>query len=58
MAATVAVRMYNTGFGDAFLITVHDAGDPWRMLIDCGVHSQGQARPIGPSPPSSAISRR
>jgi beta-lactamase superfamily II metal-dependent hydrolase len=48
MAATTAsVRMYNTGFGDAFLITVAGAGEPWRMLIDCGVHSQGQARTIG-----------
>jgi beta-lactamase superfamily II metal-dependent hydrolase len=43
---TVAVRMYNVGFGDAFLITVTGAGEPWRMLIDCGVHSQGQARKI------------
>ena len=44
---TVAVRMYNTGFGDAFVITVEGDGQPWRMLIDCGVHSQGQARKIG-----------
>jgi beta-lactamase superfamily II metal-dependent hydrolase len=47
MATTVAVRMYNVGFGDAFLITVTGPGQPWRMLIDCGVHSQGQARKIG-----------
>ena len=46
-ATTVAVRMYNVGFGDAFLITVQGPGKPWRMLIDCGVHSQGQARRIG-----------
>jgi beta-lactamase superfamily II metal-dependent hydrolase len=46
-ATTVSVRMYNTGFGDAFLITVQGPGKPWRMLIDCGVHSQGQARRIG-----------
>ncbi|MCW2684251.1 MAG: uncharacterized protein JWP33_2164 [Blastococcus sp.] len=45
-APTVAVRMYNVGFGDAFLVTVAGAGEPWRMLIDCGVHSQGQARKI------------
>jgi beta-lactamase superfamily II metal-dependent hydrolase len=38
------------GFGDAFLITVEGAaGEPWRMLIDCGVHSQGQARSIAES---------
>ena len=45
-APTVAVRMYNVGFGDAFLITVAGAGEPWRMLVDCGVHSQGQVRRI------------
>ena len=45
-AASVAVRMYNVGFGDAFLITVTGAGEPWRMLVDCGVHSQGQVRKI------------
>lgn len=43
---TVAVRMYNVGFGDTFLITVDGAGEPWRMLLDCGVHSQGQVRKI------------
>lgn len=43
---TATVRMYNMGFGDAFLITVIDRGHPWRMLIDCGAHSQGLARPI------------
>lgn len=46
-ATTVSVRMYNTGFGDAFVITVAGPDKPWRMLIDCGVHSQGQARKIG-----------
>ena len=45
-APTVAVRMYNVGFGDAFLITVTGPGEPWRMLIDCGVHPHGQARKI------------
>jgi beta-lactamase superfamily II metal-dependent hydrolase len=48
-ASTVAVRMYNVGFGDAFLITVEGSTQPWRMLIDCGVHSQGQARTISES---------
>lgn len=43
---TATVRMYNMGFGDAFLITVIDGGHTWRMLIDCGAHSQGLARPI------------
>ncbi len=45
--STVTVRMYNVGFGDAFLVTVRRHDRVWRMLIDCGVHSQGQARPIG-----------
>lgn len=44
--SSVAVRMYNVGFGDSFLVTVTRHGRQWRMLIDCGVHSQGQARPI------------
>jgi beta-lactamase superfamily II metal-dependent hydrolase len=47
MATAVSVRMYNVGFGDCFVITVDGPGEPWRMLIDCGVHSQGQARKIG-----------
>jgi beta-lactamase superfamily II metal-dependent hydrolase len=38
--------MYNVGFGDAFLVTVADGRERWRMLVDCGVHSQGKARPI------------
>jgi beta-lactamase superfamily II metal-dependent hydrolase len=43
---TVAVRMYNMGFGDAFRITVRQGRKHWRMLVDCGVHSQGAARPL------------
>jgi beta-lactamase superfamily II metal-dependent hydrolase len=46
MTTTVSVRMYNVGFGDAFLITVTRDEKHWRALIDCGVHSHGQARPI------------
>lgn len=42
----VSVRMYHVGFGDAFLVTVRRAGATWRMLVDCGVHRSGQARPI------------
>ncbi|MGB8020320.1 MAG: MBL fold metallo-hydrolase, partial [Candidatus Nanopelagicales bacterium] len=44
--ATVTVRMYHVGFGDAFLVTVRSEAGAWRMLIDCGAHSQGQARPM------------
>lgn len=46
MAGVVSVRMYNVGFGDAFLVNVTRAGAVWRLLLDCGVHNQGQARPI------------
>jgi beta-lactamase superfamily II metal-dependent hydrolase len=43
---TVSIRMYNVGFGDAFTVTVRSGRRQWRMLIDCGVHSHGRARPI------------
>lgn len=42
----VTVRMYHVGFGDAFLVTVRRGSATWRMLVDCGVHRSGQARPI------------
>lgn len=38
---TVSVRMYDVGFGDCLLLTVTGSGPPWRMLVDCGVHSHG-----------------
>lgn len=42
--ATVTVRMYTVGFGDCFLVTVTRPGDePWRMLVDCGVHFKGRS---------------
>lgn len=53
--ATVEVRMYNVGFGDAFRVIVRRGDQSWRMLVDCGVHNQGlvrhkgQKRPIGES---------
>jgi beta-lactamase superfamily II metal-dependent hydrolase len=43
---TVTVRMYNVGFGDAFLVTVKQGTTAWRMLVDCGVFPAGQTRPI------------
>ena len=46
---TVEVRMYNVGFGDAFRITVRRGDETWRMLVDCGVHSHGAARPLAES---------
>lgn len=45
-AGTIEIRMYNVGFGDAFRITVRRGGETWRMLVDCGVHSHGAARPL------------
>lgn len=42
----VTVRMYNVGFGDAFLVSVHRDGLTWRMLVDCGVHKNGQVHSI------------
>ena len=48
-SGTVEVRMYNVGFGDAFRITVRRGDETWRMLIDCGVHSHGAARPLAES---------
>jgi beta-lactamase superfamily II metal-dependent hydrolase len=44
--SSVTVRMYDVGFGDAFLITVNQEDRSWRMLVDCGVHSLGKARPL------------
>lgn len=45
-ASSVTVRMYDVGFGDAFLVTVKQGDRAWRMLVDCGVHSLGKARPL------------
>lgn len=45
-ASSVTVRMYDVGFGDAFLVTVKRDDQAWRMLVDCGVHSLGKARPL------------
>jgi beta-lactamase superfamily II metal-dependent hydrolase len=49
MKTTVGVRMYNVGFGDAFVVTVRRGRQTWRMLVDCGVHSHGAARPLSES---------
>lgn len=42
----VTVRMYNVGFGDAFLVALTRGRTAWRMLVDCGVHSAGIVHPI------------
>lgn len=37
---SVTVRMYNVGFGDCFLVTLHNSvGADVTMLFDCGRHS-------------------
>ena len=41
---SVTIRMYNVGFGDAFLLLFPDGDQPRRVLVDCGMHS------IGPGP--------
>lgn len=45
-ATSIKIRMYDVGFGDAFLITLVQGAKSWRMLVDCGVHNQGKARPL------------
>ena len=42
----IAVRMYNVGFGDAFLLTIPTAAGPRKVLFDCG-SIKAAARPIG-----------
>ena len=47
-AASVAVRMYNVGFGDSFLLTFPTSDRPRKVLVDCGVHTAGgSTHPIG-----------
>jgi glyoxylase-like metal-dependent hydrolase (beta-lactamase superfamily II) len=36
---SVVVRMYNTGFGDCFLLTFPASDRPRKVLIDCGKHT-------------------
>jgi beta-lactamase superfamily II metal-dependent hydrolase len=38
---SVTIRMYNVGFGDAFLLTIPAKERPRKVLIDCGVHMSG-----------------
>ncbi|GAA1800408.1 MBL fold metallo-hydrolase [Agromyces neolithicus] len=55
MAVNVAIRMYNVGFGDSFLVTVRRDSAVWRMLVDCGVHSHGRVKVNGVSRPIGKI---
>src|SRR5882762_11963661 len=42
-ARVIRVRMYRVGFGDCFLLTLPDAH---HVVVDCGVHSQGDIQTI------------
>ena len=41
----VRVRMYNTGFGDCFLLTFPAPDRPRKVLIDCGKHTLSTTGP-------------
>jgi beta-lactamase superfamily II metal-dependent hydrolase len=49
----ITVRMYNVGFGDAFLIVFPTGGPPCRVLVDCGSHASGP----GPRPMEEVVGR-
>jgi beta-lactamase superfamily II metal-dependent hydrolase len=38
----IALRMYNVGFGDCFLLRIPTEHGERRVLVDCGFHSQGK----------------
>jgi beta-lactamase superfamily II metal-dependent hydrolase len=42
---SVSVRMYNTGFGDCFLLTFPAPDRPRKVLIDCGRHTSCKGGP-------------
>jgi beta-lactamase superfamily II metal-dependent hydrolase len=42
---SVRVRMYNTGFGDCFLLTFPASDRPRKVLIDCGKHTLSTTGP-------------
>jgi beta-lactamase superfamily II metal-dependent hydrolase len=39
----IRVRMYRVGFGDCFLLSLPQDGGQAHILVDCGVHSKGDA---------------
>ncbi len=49
--AHVSIRMYNVGFGDAFLLVFPGDERPRRVLIDCGAHTLGP----GPRPMKDVV---
>ncbi len=51
----ITVRMYNVGFGDAFLLFFPVPGErPRKVLIDCGVHFSGR----NPNAPMAEVVKR
>ena len=42
----VVIRMYNVGFGDAFLVELPDGAGKRRMLFDCGSIEAAPGRPM------------
>jgi hypothetical protein len=45
--SAIRIRMYRIGFGDCFLLSLPVAGGTEHILIDCGVHGQGDIHKIG-----------
>lgn len=43
-AGQLRVRMYRVGFGDCFLLSVPKGSGHAHILVDCGVHSQGDIK--------------
>jgi beta-lactamase superfamily II metal-dependent hydrolase len=41
----VKICMYNTGFGDCFLLTIPTPDRPRKILIDCGKHNLSKCEP-------------
>jgi beta-lactamase superfamily II metal-dependent hydrolase len=46
-AGQIRIRMYRVGFGDCFLLSLPAESGAAHILVDCGVHSQGDAKTIG-----------
>lgn len=53
MSAQAVVRMYNVGFGDAFLLILPGVDRPRRVLVDCGVLIGG----AGPVPMKEVVAQ-
>lgn len=45
-SGVLRVRMYRVGFGDCFLVSLPDGAGHAHVLVDCGVHPQGDVRKI------------